>query len=52
MECNFDDWFISEDNIKIDLKETELEGLGWIYLFQHRSQWKALISTILTFSFL
>ena len=49
MECNFDDWFISEDNIKIDLKETELEGVGWVYLVQHRSQWQTLMSTILTF---
>jgi hypothetical protein len=37
MECSFYYWFISEDNIKIDLKETELEGMGWIYLVQHRS---------------
>ena len=51
MECNFDDWFISEDNIKIDLKGTELEGVGWIYLVQDRSQWQSLIGTILTFRF-
>jgi hypothetical protein len=38
MECNFDDWFIWEDNIKIDLKETELEGV-----------WNFIMSTILTF---
>jgi hypothetical protein len=49
MECDFDDWFISEDNIKIDLKEKELESVGWIYLVQHRSQWQAVMSTILTF---
>ena len=49
MEYNFDDWYISEDNIKIDLKETEFEGVGWIYLFQHKSHWQALMSTIVTF---
>jgi hypothetical protein len=51
MECNFYYWFISEENIKIDLKETELEGVGWIDLVQNRSQWQVLISTILTFPF-
>jgi len=49
MEYNFDDWFISERNIKIDLKETQLGVVGWIYLVQHKSHWQALMSTILNF---
>jgi hypothetical protein len=43
MEYNFDDWFISEGNNKIDFTGTELVVVGWIYLVYHKSQWQALI---------
>jgi hypothetical protein len=30
------------DNIKMDLRETEWDGMGWFDLVQDRDQWKAL----------
>jgi len=35
-----------QDNIRIDLKETECEFVDWIYLAQHRDQWRALVNTV------
>jgi hypothetical protein len=32
-----------ENNIKMDF-ENELEGLGYIRLFQHRDQWQAFVT--------
>jgi hypothetical protein len=34
-----------KDNIKIDLWETELEGLGCFHLTQNRDRWRALVNT-------
>jgi hypothetical protein len=33
-------------NIKMDLRETGLGGVGWIDLAQDRDQWRALVNTI------
>jgi hypothetical protein len=34
-----------EDNIKMDLREVEWEGLDWIHLSQDRDQWWDLVKT-------
>jgi hypothetical protein len=33
------------DNIKIDLREIEWDGMDWFDLAQDRDQWRALVST-------
>jgi hypothetical protein len=35
------------DNIKIDLREIELDGVDWIDLVQDRDQWRALVKTVM-----
>jgi hypothetical protein len=35
------------DNIKIDLREIELDGMDWIELAQDRDQWRALLNTVM-----
>jgi hypothetical protein len=35
------------DNIKIDHRELELDGMGWIDLAQYRNQWRALVNTVM-----
>jgi hypothetical protein len=35
------------DNIKIHLREIELDGMDWIELAQDRDQWRALINTVM-----
>jgi hypothetical protein len=30
------------DNINVDLRELQLDGMDWIYLAQDRDQWRAL----------
>jgi hypothetical protein len=35
-----------EDNIKIDLREVECEGMDWINLAQDRDRWRALANTV------
>jgi hypothetical protein len=35
------------DNIKIDLRETGLDGMDWIDLAQNRDQWRALVNTVM-----
>jgi hypothetical protein len=37
------------DNIKIDLRETEWDGMDWIDLAQVRDQWRASINTMINF---
>jgi hypothetical protein len=34
------------DNIKIDLREIEWDGMDWIDLPQDRDQWRALVNTV------
>jgi hypothetical protein len=35
-----------EDNIKMDLQVTGLEGLDWMYLAQDRDRWKGLVMNV------
>jgi hypothetical protein len=35
-------WF---DNIKMDLREIEWDGMNWVDLAQYRNQWRALVNT-------
>jgi hypothetical protein len=35
------------DNIKMDLRETEWDGMDWIDLTQDRDQWMALVNTVM-----
>jgi hypothetical protein len=39
------------NNIKMDLRETELDGMDWIHLTQDRDQWRALVTTARIFGF-
>jgi hypothetical protein len=36
----------SEDNIKIDLRETGCDDMEWIHLAQDRDQWRAIVITV------
>jgi hypothetical protein len=35
------------DNIKMDLREIEWDGIDWIYLAQNRDQWRALVNAVM-----
>jgi hypothetical protein len=35
------------DNIKIDLRERDWDGINWIDLAQDREQWRALVNTVI-----
>jgi hypothetical protein len=35
------------DNIKIDLREREWDGMDWIDLAEDRDQWRALVKTVM-----
>jgi hypothetical protein len=35
------------NKIRIDLRETEWDGLYWIDLAQDRDQWRALVNTVM-----
>jgi hypothetical protein len=35
------------DNIKMDLRETERDGIHWNDLAQDRDQWRALVNTVM-----
>jgi hypothetical protein len=35
------------DNIKMDLREIEWDGMDWIGVAQNRDQWRALVDTVL-----
>jgi hypothetical protein len=37
----------SVDNIKIDLREIEWDGMDWIDLAQDKGQWMALMNTVM-----
>jgi hypothetical protein len=37
------------DNIKMDLRVIEWNGMHWIDLDQDRDQWRALVNTVMTF---
>jgi hypothetical protein len=36
-----------EDNIKLDLWETGIDGANWIRLGQDKVQWRAFVSTVM-----
>jgi hypothetical protein len=36
-----------EDNIKMDLRETGINGMNWIWLAHDRAQWWAFVSTVM-----
>jgi hypothetical protein len=36
-----------EDNIKLELRETGLDGANWIQLAQDRVQWWAFVNTVM-----
>jgi hypothetical protein len=36
-----------EDNIKMDLKEIEWRGVGWMNLDQDRDQWRDHLNTVM-----
>jgi hypothetical protein len=36
-----------EDNIKMELRETEIDGANWIQLAQDRVQWRACVNTVM-----
>jgi hypothetical protein len=36
-----------EDNIKMDLRETGIDGTKWIQLAQDRVQWRAFVNTVM-----
>jgi hypothetical protein len=38
-----------EDNIKMDLRETGIDGANWIQLAQDRVQWRAFVNTVMNF---
>jgi hypothetical protein len=35
------------DNIKMDFREIEEDGMDWFELAQNRDQWKALVNTVM-----
>jgi hypothetical protein len=37
------------DNIKMDLREIEWDGMDWTDLAQDRDQWRALVNTEMNF---
>jgi hypothetical protein len=36
-----------EDNIKMDLREINIDGANWIRLAQDRVQWRAFVNTVM-----
>jgi hypothetical protein len=37
-----------EDNIKMDLRETGIDGANWIWLDQDTVQWWAFVNTVMS----
>jgi hypothetical protein len=40
-----------EDNIKMDFRETGIDGANWIRVAQDRAQWRAFVNTVMNFLF-
>jgi hypothetical protein len=40
-----------EDNIKMDLGETGIDGANWIRLAEDRVQWRAFLNTVMNLRF-
>jgi hypothetical protein len=36
-----------EDNIEIDLKETDYDVMDWVHVAQDRYRWRALVDTVM-----
>jgi hypothetical protein len=36
-----------EDNIKMDLRETGIDGVNWFWLAKYRVRWWAFVSTVM-----
>jgi hypothetical protein len=36
------------DNIKIDLREIEWDGMNWVELAQDRDRWRSLVNTVMS----
>jgi hypothetical protein len=36
------------DNIEMDLREIEWDGVDWVDLAQNRDHWRALVNTMMT----
>jgi hypothetical protein len=36
-----------EDNIKMDLRETGIDGTNWVRMAQDRVQWGTFVSTVM-----
>jgi hypothetical protein len=36
-----------KDNIKMDIRDIEIDGANWIWLAQDRVQWRAFRSTVM-----
>jgi hypothetical protein len=39
------------DNIKLDLREMDWDGVDWIELAQDRDQWRAVVNTVMNLRF-
>jgi hypothetical protein len=42
---------IWEDNIRLDLRETGWDDVDWIHLARDRSQWQAVMNTVMNLRF-
>jgi hypothetical protein len=45
--CNIDTVVRRMDNIKMDLREVEWDGMNWIDLAQDRDRWRALVNAVM-----
>jgi hypothetical protein len=36
-----------EDNIRMDLREIDWDGMNWIDLAQYREQWRAVVNMVM-----
>jgi hypothetical protein len=43
--------YVQMDNIKMDLREMDSGGMGWIHLAQGRDRWKALMNKVMNLGF-
>jgi hypothetical protein len=40
-----------EDNLRMDLREIDWEGVDWMHLAQDRDQWRTLVNTAMNIGF-
>jgi hypothetical protein len=41
-----------EDNIRMDLREVQWEGVDWIHLYHDWDQWPTFVNTVMSLCFL